>query len=827
MADDECSCADSTFPSTVPEFGWRIKLDHVFAEKRAPLRSLRLKQIPELLPMFFRYAWYCRGVTKKGRRPYIDQIHPLQSTQSYGVPLGGIGCGCINRGWKGDFCRWSLIPGMYTHDTVQTDQFTVCIRRGGRTTYQQVLSTSRPTDQNLNTWNWGFNPSCATYHALYPRAWTVYHLPGQNVTLLCRQVSPILPHDYKDTSLPVAVFVWEVYNHGNEPIDVTIMFSWQNGTGQKSDKSGGRWNKPFTMNEGLVDGVLLHNGHPTISCTMAISAVCKDDVSVSHKTAFDPSGDGLELWQDLISDGELDSEPGASFRTVPGELTAAAVAAKCHVAASSSCTAEFCLAWDMPRVQFMAKEKIHNRRYTRWFGTDGDAGPSLSAYALTQYREWEHRIERWQNPILQNESLPSWYKSALFNELYFISDGGTIWIEHNKEHNGLINSGDINNSVIKQYGKFAYLEGHEYRMFNTYDVHFYASFALIMLWPQLQLSLQYDIASVISVEDPEIRKAHFGGRSKRKERNVVPHDIGDPDDEPWVRVNAYLMYDTADWKDLNLKFVLQVYRDYYVTKDFIYLQDMWPKVKVVMQTSLAWDTDGDGIIDNSGYADQTYDAWSVTGASAYCGGLWLAAVRAMMEIAKILDEEDQFKKYSDVLIQGKSSYEKKLWNGKYYNYDSSKQKHSNSIMCDQAAGQWYLRACGLVQENDEVFPKDHILCALRAIYKMNVMGFEKGTMGAVNGMRPDGSPDTTSFQSEEVWTGVTYALAANMIQEGLLEEAFTTASGVYKTCYERCGLGFQTPEAYFANNCYRSLGYMRPLAIWAMQYAVERTDKLQ
>lgn len=30
-------------------------------------------------------------------------------------------------------------------------------------------------------------------------------------------------------------------------------------------------------------------------------------------------------------------------------------------------------------------------------------------------------------------------------------------------------------------------------MYNTYDVHYYASFALIMLWPKLALSLQYDI----------------------------------------------------------------------------------------------------------------------------------------------------------------------------------------------------------------------------------------------------------------------------------------------------------------------------------------------
>lgn len=44
-------------------------------------------------------------------------------------------------------------------------------------------------------------------------------------------------------------------------------------------------------------------------------------------------------------------------------------------------------------------------------------------------------------------------------------------------------------------------------------------------------------------------------------------------------------------------------------------------------------------------------------------------------------------------------------------------------------------------------------------------------MGAVNGFIPNanadkpGHIDTTTIQSEEVWTGVTYALASLMIQE--------------------------------------------------------------
>lgn len=37
-----------------------------------------------------------------------------------------------------------------------------------------------------------------------------------------------------------------------------------------------------------------------------------------------------------------------------------------------------------------------------------------------------------------------------------------------------------------------------------------------------------------------------------------------------------------------------------------------------METAKKWDVDDDGIIDNGGFADQTFDAWTMTGAR-YCG----------------------------------------------------------------------------------------------------------------------------------------------------------------------------------------------------------------
>ena len=33
-----------------------------------------------------------------------------------------------------------------------------------------------------------------------------------------------------------------------------------------------------------------------------------------------------------------------------------------------------------------------------------------------------------------------------------------------------------------------------------------------------------------------------------------------------------------------------------------------------MESSLRWDVDDDGLIDNAGFPDQTYDAWTMQGA---------------------------------------------------------------------------------------------------------------------------------------------------------------------------------------------------------------------
>jgi non-lysosomal glucosylceramidase len=70
---------------------------------------------------------------------------------------------------------------------------------------------------------------------------------------------------------------------------------------------------------------------------------------------------------------------------------------------------------------------------------------------------------------------------------------------------------------------------------------------------------------------------------------------------------------------------------------------------------------------------------------------------------------------------------------------------------------------------------------------------------------------------EEVWTGTTFSVASHMLSEGMHDEAFKTAEGVYNVVWKDRGYFFRTPEAYDARGFYRASMYMRPGAIWSME----------
>ena len=101
--------------------------------------------------------------------------------------------------------------------------------------------------------------------------------------------------------------------------------------------------------------------------------------------------------------------------------------------------------------------------------------------------------------------------------------------------------------------------------------------------------------------------------------------------------------DCNQWKDLSSDFVLQVYRAFQSTgsTDIDFLAECWPAVVETLRYTKLFDTDGDGLIENSGAPDQTFDDWRLQGISAYCGGLWIAALSAAIAMGEILQKHNK------------------------------------------------------------------------------------------------------------------------------------------------------------------------------------------
>ncbi|XP_021287573.1 non-lysosomal glucosylceramidase-like [Herrania umbratica] len=869
--------ADSGKP---PSLTWQRQLSSI--GKPPTGFGLGFNEIIHMAQIGFRLWRYTKEEEAKGRVSIFDIFRKHLVTCDHGVPLGGIGAGSIGRGYRGEFQRFKLFPKVCEEGPILANQFSAFVSRPNGNKCSTVLCARSPevpkesTGLGIESWDWNLKGEKCTYHALFPRSWTIYEgQPDPELRISCHQISPFIPHNYKESSFPVSVFTFTLSNTGSTSADVTLLFTWANSVGGNSGFSGDHFNLKMKTEDG-VRGVLLHhktaNGQPPL--TFAIAAKETSEVHVSECPCFLISGNfqgisAKDMWHEIKKHGSFDNldyeEPSPSEA---GSSIGAAVAASVTVPSDSVRRVTFSLAWDCPEVRF--GDKTYHKRYTKYYGILGDAAANIAHDSIFEHSNWESQIESWQRPILEDKRLPDWYPVILFNELYYLNAGGTTWTDGSPPMQSLVSIGEkkfsldrsrshLGNavdtanqdgigidilermtSVIEKahiplmsnaafgtrllqdgeenIGQFLYLEGSEYLMWNTYDVHFYSSFALLMLFPKLELSIQRDFAAAVMIHDPSKMEIMSDGKwVPRKVLGAVPHDIGLND--PWFEVNAYNLFNTDNWKDLNSKFVLQIYRDIVATGDKNFAQAVWPSVYTAMAFMEQFDSDGDGMIENQGFPDQTYDAWTVTGVSAYSGGLWVAALQAASSIACQVGD-DASAAYFHVKYQKAKSVYGTLWNGSYFNYDNTGSSSSRCILADQLAGQWYARASGLMPIADD----DKVRSALKTIYDFNVLKVKGGTRGAVNGMLPDGRVDMSALQSREIWAGVTYAVAATMIQEGMVETAFKTAAGAYEAAWSQQGLGysFQTPEAWNTDEQFRSLCYMRPLAIWAMQWALTK-----
>jgi non-lysosomal glucosylceramidase len=795
-------------------------------------------------------ASWSRAFGQGWEQPYtVRYASNLDDGPNHGMPLGGFGAGCIGRAPDGSFNLWHLDGGEHWFGTLPDCQFALYEsdgeqRRAHALAVKPEVDASRPeAGEPLPAWDW-YPASTAerrtgTYAARYPLSWTSYE-DVFAAQVGCQAFSPLLPGDYQRSSYPVAVFVWTLHNPSRKALDLSLLLSWRNTSGWftntdpaaavhfRDDGSpehnyvpaigSSRGQRNRWVDHGPLKGVLLEGERSTpIGEGQGQWCIATDGglearhpgLTIQRCSRWNPAGDGAELWEPFAAGGAIpDSNNDRASRD--HDPASAALAVRCRLEPGETLEIPMVISWDLPVTAFASGTRCL-RRYTDFHGADGNAAAAIAAEALAGWRDWHTAIEAWQQPVLERSDLPEPLRMALFNELYDLASGGSLWSAASAED---------------PVGRFGVLECLDYAWYESLDVRLYGSFALLQLWPELDKSVLRSFARTIPAADPTPRPIGWyftqgKGRveAARKVAGATPHDLGAPNERPWDASNYTAYQDCNLWKDLASDFVLQVWRTFKLApsgEDLRFLADCWPAAVQALRYLKTFDANNDGLPDNGGAPDQTFDDWPLKGVSAYCGALWIAALEAALAMGQRLqlqlglDTSGEQRQFSGWLEQSRANFERLLWNGEYYNIDA--ESGTPVVMADQLCGDFYARLLGL----PAVVAEERARSALGAIKEACFERFEEGRLGVANGLRRDGTPlDPNGTHPLEVWTGINFGLAAYYRLMGDTDTALAITGAVVEQVYGG-GLQFRTPEAITAVNTFRACHYLRAMAIWAL-----------
>ena len=291
---------------------------------------------------------------------------------SNGVPLGGIGCGKVELLTDGSFANitinnnWDRRTGF-----IKGSFFAIRTDDGTKKTAKMLRLAPDKADKNTaepdrihknelglpddSEYEGVENISNTEYIGDFPFATARYSDPDIPIKIELNAFSPLIPHNIKDSSLPMAFFTFTLQNPTNKNIDVVLLFSWQNLLG-----FGGTRDIKWQSFEGNKQSVSIEKDYlyinfykqnknrniPPNVCGEYFTAIKSPDIKeydVSY--CWDASLKEISFWKDFRERGEIpDADTGPGWRA---EEPAGVVAACLKLKPGQKAIVDFILAWRM------------------------------------------------------------------------------------------------------------------------------------------------------------------------------------------------------------------------------------------------------------------------------------------------------------------------------------------------------------------------------------------------------------------------------------------------------------------------------------------------
>ena len=272
--------------------------------------------------------------------------------------------------------------------------------------------------------------------------------------------------------------------------------------------------------------------------------------------------------------------------------------------------------------------------------------------------------------------------------------------------------------------------------------------------------------------------------------------------------------------------VLKTFREWKVSGDGEWLKRVWPSVKRVMEYAWSdrnpdrWDPERSGVI--TGRQHHTLDM-ELFGPTAWLTGHYLAALKAVSEMAPACGEPEFGAECLALFEKGRRWIDSNLFNGEYYiqkidlrdrsllrkfkhfhpetnswddpeavywddEHGEIKYQIGNGCEIDMHLPQWYASLYGI----GEIFERDHVHSTLNAVYRYNfvphmrdiVNAWRKFSLNDEGGTmictwpHSEGKPTIPLPYHQETMTGFEWAAAAHLVMFGELDKGLALIEAI-------------------------------------------------
>lgn len=608
--------------------------------------------------------------------------HPAAS----GVPLGGIGAGNVQFAPDGRFVRIGM-NNIHLPIRKSIGSFFSIWHKSGK--HVEACRLVRDSEQQYGL----RGVTNCRYTGLFPRASFVPEEVFPGVKVRINAFSSLIPHNIKDSSLPMVFF--EVELETSEGGEFSIALSWEDfigrgirepesiegmdgqlfGQGRNTLCNGEMWpERPSEQtfaeewHEGNLYGIrqfaagILQPKRANFQNyvnEVVVLAQCDSATCLSILPAYDLSDNGENAWEAFRRNGTFpDAQQGVSMLSSPGKKTGgSAVALKTSLRPGEKKTLRFMLAWFFPELAVDRQSDppefywAGGSDYGRYFHNFFPHLRCLVRYGATERDRLQEQTLEWQRPILES-SLPDWYKFKLINSGYVI----------------------YTNMILNKKGDVTVNEGGMGGLAGTMDQRisshpFYQKFFT-----------QLDRSEMMIFADAQ------------QTRGNIPHFIGHyyfgmgtvggriPTEEGWMIDN------TGGW-------IIQLAKDYEQTGDINYLKRYAGRVYNGMEFLRSLMPEGVEIP----IGGTTYDDFNHPPVYSYGATIYLATLRAARVVAEAMGDKERARSYEEQFERTQNDMIRMLWNGRFFAYGcetDGSQRLDNLLFTGQLGGQFVSRYCG-------------------------------------------------------------------------------------------------------------------------------------